>query len=64
MGPTGWGGRGQLGFPIGTILTILALQVTRYFLLSFDSIRLSIQEKKVKIDFQDGGHGSHLRFLI
>ena len=23
-----------------------------------------VQEKKQKIDFQDGGHGSHLEFLI
>ena len=27
-------------------------------------IDLSEQEKKLKIDFQDGGHGSHLGFLI
>ena len=29
-----------------------------------ESIGLSIQEKKRKIDFQDGGHGGHLGFLI
>ena len=29
-----------------------------------ESIGLSVQEKKRKIDFQDGGHGSHLGFLI
>ena len=27
-----------------------------YFLPSFESIALSVQEKKHKIDFQDGGH--------
>ena len=31
----------------------------RYFLPSFESIGLSIQEKKRKIDFQDSHHGSH-----
>ena len=35
-----------------------------YFLSSFRSIGLSVQEKKSKIDFQDGGHDSHLGFLI
>ena len=29
-----------------------------------ESIGLSVQEKKQKIDFQDGGHGGHLRFAI
>ena len=29
-----------------------------------ESIGLSVQEKKRKIDFQDGGHGGHLRFPI
>ena len=34
------------------------------FLASLESIGLSVQEKKRKIDFQDGGHGGHLGFLI
>ena len=34
------------------------------FLASLESIGLSVQEKKQKIDFQDGCHGSHLGFLI
>ena len=55
---------GHLGFPIGTILAIFDLQVTRCFLQSFMSIGLSVQEKKPKIDFQDGGHGGHLGFPI
>ena len=29
-----------------------------------ESIGLSVQEKKQKIDFQDGRHGGHLGFLI
>ena len=34
------------------------------FLPSFESIGLSVQEKKWKIDFQDGPHGGYLRFPI
>ena len=30
--------------------------------VSFKSIGLLVQEKKRKIDFQDGGHSSHLGF--
>ena len=45
-----------LGFPIGTILAIFDLQVTGCFLASLESIGLLVQEKKRKIDFQDGGH--------
>ena len=33
-------------------------------LRSLESIGLSVQEKKLNIDFQDGGHGGHLGFLI
>ena len=36
----------------------------RCFLASLESIGLSVQEKKRKIDFQDGGHGGHLGFPI
>ena len=36
----------------------------RCFLASLVSIGLSVQEKKRKIDFQDGGHGGHLGFPI
>ena len=28
----------------------------QYFLASFESVGLSVQEKKFKIDFQDGDH--------
>ena len=34
------------------------------FLASLESTGLSVQEKKQKIDFQDGCHGSHLGFPI
>ena len=34
------------------------------FLPCFESIGLSVQEKKWKIDFQDGHHGSYLGSLI
>ena len=34
------------------------------FLASLESIGLSVQEKKQKIDFQDGCHGGHLGLPI
>ena len=45
-------------------LAIFDLQVTQCFLASLESIGPSVQEKKQKIDFQDGGHGGHLGFPI
>ena len=36
----------------------------RYFLSSFESTGLSVQEKTFKIDFQDGVRGGHVGFLI
>ena len=36
----------------------------RFFLATLESIGLSVQEKKRKIDFQDGCHGGHLGFPI
>ena len=36
----------------------------RCFLASLESNGLSVQEKKRKIDFQDGGNGGHLGFPI
>ena len=47
----------KFGFPIGTILAIFDLQVA--LILSTD---LSVQEKKFKIDFQDGGMVAILDF--
>ena len=33
-------------------------------LISLESIGLSVQEKKLNIDFRDRGHGGHLGFWI
>ena len=46
------------------ILAIFDLQVTKCFLPGFESTGLSVQEKKRKIDFQDGCHGAHPGFTI
>ena len=43
---------------------LLIYKSPRYFLLSFKSTGLSVQEKKRKIDFQDGSHGCYLGFPI
>ena len=43
------------------ILAIFDLQVTP---MSPTKFGLSVQEKKLDIDFQDGGHGGHLGFWI
>ena len=45
-------------------LAIFDLQVTQCLLPSLESIALSVQEKKLNIDFQDSGHGGHLGFRI
>ena len=42
----------------------LLYKTPQYFLPSFKSIGLSVQEKKRKIDFQNSSHGDHLGFLI
>ena len=39
-------------------------KLPRCFLASLESTGLSVQEKKRKIDFQDGFHGCHLGFPI
>ena len=49
---------------IGEILAIFDLRVTQCFLSSFESIGLSVQEKKRKIYFQDGCHSGHLGYPI
>ena len=50
----------HLGYLIQMILAIFALQITQYFLPSFQSVGILVH-KKFKIDLQDG---SHLGFLI
>ena len=40
----------------------LIYKLLRSFLPSFESIGLLAQEKKHKIDFEDGDHGGHLGF--
>ena len=42
----------------------LIYKLPRCFLPSFKSIGLSVQEKKRKLDFQDGDHGGLLGFRI
>ena len=54
----------HFGFPIRTIFAAVDLQVTSLLLMNFESIALLVQEKKVKIYFQHGCWGEHLRFLI
>ena len=54
----------HLGILIGAILAIFDLQVTLRLSTKFQVNGLPVQEKKWKIDFQDGLHGSHLGFPI
>ena len=42
----------------------LIYKSSRCFLASLESIGLSVQERRQKIDFQDGCHGGHLGFPI
>ena len=54
----------HVGFPMEMILDILIDKSHRYFLLSFESTCLLVEEEKLKKDFQNGGLGDHLGFLI
>ena len=54
----------HLRFLIRMILATVDLQVTSILPMNFESIALSVQEKKFKIDFQDGRHGRNLGFPI
>ena len=47
-----------------TFFFFLIYKLPQCFLPSFESAGLSVQEKKRKIDFQDGGNGGHLGFSI
>ena len=53
-----------LGFPIGTILAILSTSHPDASYQILESIGLSVQEKKRKIDFHDVGHDGHLGYPI
>ena len=46
------------------ILATVDLQATPILPMNFESIALSVQQKKFKIDFQDGRHGRNLWFPI
>ena len=54
----------HLRFPIRMILATVDLHVTSILPMNFESIALSVQEKKFKTDFQDGRHGCNLGFPI
>ena len=53
-----------LDFRLAQFELFLIYKTPRCFLASLESIGLSVQEKKRKIDFQDGSHGGHLGFPI
>ena len=54
----------HLGFPIRMILATVDLQVPLILPMNFESIALSVQEKKFKTDFQDGCYSRNLGFPI
>ena len=54
----------HLGFPISTILAIFIYNISQYFLPSFKSNGLSVQEVKFKTDFQDGHVGFSIRTIL
>ena len=54
----------HFGFPIRTIFATVDLQVTWILPMNFESFALLVQEKKLKIDFQNGHHDRHLGFPI
>ena len=54
----------HLGFPIRMLLATVDLQVTSILPMNFESIALSVQEKKFKTDFQDGRYSRNLGFPI
>ena len=53
-----------LDFQSARFSLFLIYKSPRCFLASLEAIGLSVQEKKRKIDFQDGSHGGHLGFTI
>ena len=53
-----------LDFRSARFKLFLIYKSPRCFLASLESTGFSVQEKKRKIDFRDGGQGGHLGFLI
>ena len=53
-----------LGFRSQRFLLFCIYKSPQCFLSSYKSFGPSVREKKRKIDFQDGGHGGRLGFLI
>ena len=53
-----------LDFGSARFKLFLIYKSPRCFLAGLESIGLWVQEKKRKIDVQDGGHGGHLGFPI
>ena len=53
-----------LDFRSAQFYLFLIYKSPRSLLASLESIGLSVQEKKRKIDFKDGCHGGHLGFRI
>ena len=54
----------SLDFRSARFYLFLIYKSPQWFLPSLESVGLSVQEKKRKIDFQDGGQGGHLGFPI
>ena len=54
----------HLGFQHQQILATFDLQVTSILPINFESIALSVQEKKFKTDFQDGRYSRNSGFPI
>ena len=54
----------RLGFPTRMILATVDLQVTSILPMNFESIALSVQDKKFRTDFQDGRYSRNLGFPI
>ena len=53
-----------LDFQSEQLQLFLIYKLPRYFLSSFKSNGFSVQQKKFKIDFQDGSSDGHLGFPI
>ena len=53
-----------LDFQLEWFMLFLIYKWIRYFISSFKSIGLTVQEKMDKTDFQNGSQGDHLWFLI